>query len=413
MGLRLAQTDNSKLNLTTFEVSLGKLNTTMWIKINEQMKNTRIIVWSIFLITISFFYACEEELAREENTHQVEETILKKERETDRLTGSLQTTEHKPIADATIKLNGKVIAVSDAEGNFTLPENSVSIGNVLWIEHWDFLTVSKVIEEHTALFVLMKERAKTRIIQAEKGAEISIESDGQIVIPPSAFSYKGKPYTGEVAIRATYIDITNPLELRSAPGSYVATNDENGELYPLTSFGMIEITATIPGENIPLELNEGMAINTSFPIRTENTPDEVNLYELNEETGYWNLSGVLINQGNVLVGEITSVNSAWNADDPCANSLVCVRVKVEYTNGDPGCYVWATGLSYNGFSGHFTPDANGYVELWVCPNSVFRLEACLCLCGSGVGIYTSMIDLSTVTMNPSGCTDLGVWTINN
>ncbi|MBQ4803156.1 hypothetical protein J8L88_09875 [Aquimarina sp. MMG015] len=376
------------------------------------MKNLK----SFFLITllaiITFFYACNDEFTASEK-EVVLETTLKKEGVLDRLSGTLQTTNNKPIDNATIKLKGKIIGISDAEGSFILKENSFSLGDVLTIEHQGFVTVSKVIEENTKLFVLMKERAKAHVIDSKKGAEISVASDGQITIPPNAFSYKGKPYSGLVEIRATYIDITNQLELRSAPGSYIAENEEDGTLYPLTSFGMIEITATIPEENIPLDLAEGVAIDTSFPIRTENTPEQVNLYELNRDTGYWDISGVLINQGNVLRGEITSVNSSWNADDPCANALVCVRVQVVYTNGDPGCYVWATGLTYNGFSGHFTPDANGFVEFWVCPDSVFQLNACLCLCIPGGPIHTSIIDLSTVTMNPSGCTDLGVWTINN
>ncbi|MGY3793812.1 hypothetical protein [Aquimarina sp. 433] len=376
------------------------------------MKNFKTFLLLSFLVLITFFWACNDEFTTSEMRVDILETTLKREGVLDRLSGTLQTKNNKPIVNATIKLRGDIIAFSDSKGGFVLEENSFRLGDVLTIEHEDFVTVSKVIEKNTKLFVLMKERAKAHVIDADKGAEIPVAFQGQISIPSNAFNYRGKPYNGKVEIRATYIDVTDPFELRSAPGSYIA-EEEDGTLYPLTSFGMIEITATIPEKNIPLDLNEGAVIDASFPIQTENTPEQVNLYELNKETGYWDISGVLVNQGNVLRGEITSVNSSWNADDPCANALVCVRVQVVYTNGDPGCYVWATGLTYNGFSGHFTPDANGFVEFWVCPDSVFQLNACLCLCVPGGPIYTSIIDLSTVTMNPSGCTDLGVWTINN
>lgn len=377
------------------------------------MKNSKSIFWSILLLVITCFYACEEEITTENNKTEILETTFKKESISDQLTGGLQSTNGKPIENAIIKLREETIGRSDAEGHFVLKENKYAIGDVLTVNHTDYITASIVIEQNKKLFILMKERAKVYIINSEKGAEISVEHDGQITIPANAFSYKGELYKGSVAIRATYIDVTDSSELRSAPGSYIAQKPEGGDLYPLTSFGMLEITATIPEENIPLELSEGNVIDASFPIRTENTPEEVNLYELNTATGYWDISGTLVNQGNVLRGEITSVNSAWNADEPCANTLVCVRVQVLYTNGDPGCYIWATGLSYNGFSGHFVPDANGFVELWVCPNSIFQLNACLCLCTPGGPIHTNMIDLTSVTMNPSGCTDLGVWTINN
>ncbi len=132
---------------------------------------------------------------------------------------------------------------------------------------------------------------------------------------------------------------------------------------------MVEILASIPKKNLSLELNSKTPIKIAFPITIENTPEKVNLYEMNVETGYWEQTDILINENDVLLGEITSVNSSWNADQPCGEELICVELQVIYTNGDPGCGITAKGLSYQGSDGHYQPDFNGFIEFMVCPGS--------------------------------------------
>ncbi len=139
------------------------------------------------------------------------------------------------------------------------------------------------------------------------------------------------------------------------------------------------------------------------------------------ETGYWEQTDILINENDIPLGEITSVNSSWNADQPCGEELICVELQIIYTNGDPGCGITAQGLSYQGSDGHYQPDFNGFIEFMVCPDSTFQLGACLTLCCvdpddyccSNPYVYTTTIDLSTLPPNPNGCINLGVWTIDN
>jgi len=330
-------------------------------------------------------------------------------------TGNTVTVGNEPVSGVRILRNEVEIGTSNTEGSFDLKEANLKAGEVLTFEHSDFITVTKVLSDDSMLTIFMKKRAASVRIDTRRENKIALEQGGYIVIPANTLGVNDRPYRGKVDVQASYVDVTNSFDLRSAPGSYIAQG-ENG-LYPLTSFGMIEVVATIPGKDVELDVVKGESVEVAFPVLSpRDTPDKVNLYEFDLATGYWELVGVLENQGNVLLGEVTSVSSALNADEPCSEALICVRIEVVFTNGNPGCGVGAEGLSYQGFDGIHSIGADGHVDLMVCPDSVFELQSCFPLCIPCPGpVYTTTIDLSTVTdpPGPDGCIDLGVWTINN
>ncbi|KGL59150.1 hypothetical protein [Polaribacter sp. Hel1_85] len=329
------------------------------------------------------------------------------------VSGKILSTDMVPLSNVNVKRGEKVIAKSDKKGNLKINRTNFKDGDVLTFEKDNFVSLYKVIKANSTLDVLMKKRNDIVEIETEKGGFIKFGNGGSLNIPKNAFTIRGKLYKGNINVQATYIDVTNSEEVMSAPGAYIAEN-KDGNLYPLTSFGIIEINVSDSKNNIPLDLKKGTGLKISYPITTKNTPDIVNLYELNEETGYWSERSFLRNNGSTLQGVVTSVNSAWNADDPCSDVLVCVKIKVVFTNGNPGCGIGAKGISYQGYDGLYSPDINGYVQFMVCPDSVFELGACHPVCLTCPGpVYQKTIDLSTVTMNPSGCTDLGTWVIQN
>lgn len=337
--------------------------------------------------------------------------------------GYIRTSENHAIADVIVKNGTQIIGRTNAEGYFRISGEPLEEGDVLSFEHSGFITVSKVLAADSKLIIWMKERAQSVIINSKEGGTIRLERGGDLRILANAFTFENRPYDGPVEITASYVDVTNSNEVRSAPGSYIAFDAATNNLVPLTSYGMVEITAVIPEVNQPVELRRDRAIQATLPILTDDSPSRVNLYELDRASGYWILAGQLTNFQNTLQGEITTVNSTWNADDPCSEALVCVKVKVIFQNGNPGCGVGAEGITYQGFDGIHSIGPDDYVELMVCPDSVFELGACwLLCCGPGVPSsdpccnnpqHRTTIDLSTVTMNPNGCTDLGTWVINN
>lgn len=380
---------------------------------------TQNILWSLVLSVL--FISCGQDVnSPSETSNKTMPLASKAFLNSD---GYVRTPENYPISGVVIKKGKEIIAKSDKEGYFTIEDTTLKEGEILSFEHSEFISVTKVISSDSKLIIWMKERGEGRILDSRKGGRIALEKGGEVRIPQNAFSFRGAPYEGEVEIRASYIDVTDANEVRTAPGSYIAFDERQNNLVPLTSFGMVEITAVIPEIEAPLELSKGRSISVILPILTEETPDTVNLYEFDAAVGYWVLEGELRNIENTLQGEITSVNSAWNADEPCSETLICVKVKVIFQNGNPGCGVGATGVSYQGFDGLHSIGADDYVELMVCPDSVFELGACwLVCCGPGTSPsdpccnnpqYKTNIDMSTITINPSGCTDIGTWVVPN
>jgi len=376
-------------------------------------------LWFLFIAIL--FFSCNQDAVKEEPVEKTTSIIT--QREALNNTGYINSSTGESIANVIIKQSNAVIGRSSEDGSFNISSESLREGQVLQFEHKDYIPVTKAIQSNSKLVITMKKRAPVSIINSRTGGVIGFESGGEITVPSNAFSLQGRPYVGEVAMRVSYIDVTNPNEVRSAPGSYIAS--DAGNLVPLKSFGMIEITAVTPRENQLLELSPGNAIQIALPVLTENTPDRVNFYELNRDTGLWDLRSTLRQMRSMLLGEVTTVNSAWNADEPCADALVCVKIQVDWVNGNPGCGYGATGETYNGFDGIHGEDPDGYVRFQVCPNEVFQLGACWILCcGPGVPLSDpccnnpqerTYIDMSAVTATPDpsdGCIDLGIWVIN-
>jgi|GEM_PF-1573941 len=335
------------------------------------------------------------------------------------LEGVVLDINHEPIADVLVKRGAVVLATSNADGIFELDED-IAEGDVLTFERAGFVSVSKVFKDDLKLTIFMKDRGNPIVINAAESHTLTYDSGLELEIPAEAFSLNGEKYLSEAVITATTFDATNQMDLVSAPGAFIAESADTENLIPLTSYGIAEILAVTP-EGLPLNLDSEIAI--VFPLINLEAPQTVNLYVLNEETGYWSLSGTLTNNGNQLQGAINTVNSAWNADKPCADQLICVEVNVQFASGNPGCGVGATGITYQGFDGIHSIDQYGNVQLMVCPNSVFELGACWILCcGPGVPPsdpccnnpqYRQTIDMSTIPINPSGCTDIGTWIVPN
>ncbi len=340
---------------------------------------------------------------------------------TDLITGIVVDQTHTGIDDVEVISDGAVLATTNREGEFSFDSGDISDGDLLIFKIDGYVTVSKIFRDDSKLKIFMKGREEAVVFESADGRTIELESGLELDFPADAFELNGAAYDGEVSITATYFDPENNLDLISAPAPFIEQKGASDDLIPLSTFGVLEVLAFTPDDE-ELQLAADVKVDVVFPAIAE-TPSEVNLYELDPEVGFWSLSSNLDLVGSQLQGVITSVNSSWNADDPCSDQLICVKVKIEWTNGDPGCGIGATGVTYQGFDGLYSPDENGEVQLLVCPDAVFELGACWSLCcGPGVPAsdpccnnpqHKRNIDMSTVTLNPNGCTDLGTWTINN
>lgn len=332
------------------------------------------------------------------------------EQQAEPLSGAVYAVDGEGLSSVLVSYAGQPVAQTNDLGEFTIPEGLIPEDATLSFTHPEYVSVLKNLSPNLKLDIFLTPKGETIQIDGAAPQKVFFAESGSLSIPAKTFQLAtGQIYTGPINLSVSFVDVSDSRQIRAAPGAFVAEDDQ-GNQRPLQSFGMVELEANTP-EGRPLEVRPGASIEISIPLIMEDTPQEVNLYSLNEETGLWDLEGTLTNDGNRLLGEITNTG-AWNADQPCADSLICVKVKIEDPN-NLGCGVAAEGLSYAGFDGLYTPDADGYVYLNVCPNSVFELQACFPLCIPCPGpVYTAVIDLSTIPINPSGCTDIGVFVLN-
>ena len=154
------------------------------------------------------------------------------------LNGYTITNDNEPVSDVTISVGGQAVARSDADGSFRLEGTNVNVGDVLVFEHNDYVSTTKILSEDSKLIISLQKRAEVVRIDPRQKNEIAVGDGGSITIPENSLGLRGEPYNGPINIQATLIDVSDPFQLRSAPGAYASIDEK--VVAPLTSFGMIE-----------------------------------------------------------------------------------------------------------------------------------------------------------------------------
>lgn len=329
----------------------------------------------------------------------------------------------KLIEKATLSIESRRTG-TNAKGEFDIRDLKTNLDYYIRIEHENYVTVVRRIRftagGNISLNFPLIPRGKEQRFNAADSIVIKEPGGFSIEVKPNSFITKDKgTYTGEVAIRATFINPKENNFIVASPSTFITSDNK-----PLQTYGMAEIYATTPkGER--LDIRKDRPVKITIP-NISGLIAGTGLYRLNMENGLWIREGEfsLNTQTNTLSGMVTSISSAWNADQPCSNTLVCIRVQVVDNNNTPrpGYFIGAKGLSYLGYTGLFQTDANGYVNLYVCPNSVFKFvgdiipccdpgsvpgtpEHTFC-CVNGGQIQGPAVDMNTVNLTPP-CTDLG------
>ncbi len=334
---------------------------------------------------------------------------------------------NKIINQAQISI-GDVRIKSNAAGEFKIPGLKTNKEYIITIEHANYVSMTRKIKFNVAkkmdLNFTLIPRSTEKQFDSGDSIIVPLMEGGEINIRPNSFIAKSAGrYKGKVNLRVTYINPKDNSAIVASPGIFMSSDNQ-----PLQTYGMVEIYATTPkGER--LEIMERSPIKLMMPNLT-GIVSNVGLYSLNTSTGLWDKKGELLfdKQTNTLLGQVTSISSAWNADDPCTQNPVCVQFQFVDVQGNPIIQMVAVkGVSYSGFGGWFQTDANGFANFQVCPNQVFKVvtglipccgpedipgtpqhDAC---CINGGMIYGPVIDMNTVTLNPSGCTFLGQVTL--
>lgn len=327
------------------------------------------------------------------------------------------------IDQAKVTIDGTTVQ-TNKNGVYKIPNLKINTEYVINIEQKDYISITRKIKlnlakDLTANFPLIP-RGEEQIFNATDSIICSMKGGGRIIVKPNSFVTKdNKSYIGKVSIKATFINPKENNLIIAAPSTFISSDNR-----PLQTFGMFEVYATtVEGER--LEISREKPILVEIPNISQLT-NNVGLYFLNTDSGLWVNNGILTydKPSNTLLGQVTTISSAWNADDPCATALVCVRIQVVDGSGNPRPYfgVGAKGVSYLGYTGISYTDANGFVDLFVCPNQVIKFVGDIIPCCDpgdipGTAQHTfccinsgqaqgPTVDLSLVTLT-TPCTSLG------
>jgi hypothetical protein len=305
------------------------------------------------------------------------------------VTGGVVDSRGRPVRGVEVQVPGRPPVRTNARGKFTL--NKLAVTNRLAVSFSapGFVNTTRVFPVRSGVSrvgntVVIWPRAAPVALKSGKGGKVTFDQGGGLTIPPdSLVDKKGRPITGKVRVSLTYLDVSDPNQIRTAPGDFTALM-QDGTVRTLESFGIFEVLVEDnTGRRAELATGKTAALELPVPRpKRGNTPRAVGLFSFEVASGQWIPAGslVLSDDGLTYNGFVSQVNVSWNADDPV--DTACIRVQVfepHFPNpphGPPAanCHVVATGVSYSGVSDGYT-DTNGEICLLVKLNAQVTLEA--------------------------------------
>jgi hypothetical protein len=279
-----------------------------------------------------------------------------------RVSGRVVTLDGVPVSGARISAAGRE-ARSDAAGRFTLERMApadrlaVAVASDSFVGTVAAYRVEPGSESYRTIPLIA--RAAAVRLDAGRGGEVSLGRDGRLVVPGGALvDASGRAATGEVLVRATYIDPSDPRQVAAAPGDY-RTEPRSDPTSQLETYGMVEVSFASPGGR-ELRLAEGRTAQLEWPAPRRAADARANLYRLNGATGLWE------------VGSQRFERVAFIRDSPIWNwdyLYTCTCIDVDIGTPLAGISVTGHGVDYSGTSIAYT-NAQGRAFLAVRPSSV-------------------------------------------
>lgn len=286
---------------------------------------------------------------------------------------------------------------SDADGQLTLEVPTFDGRIVVNADPADFAEQSKIvintpIPAGRAVRLLMQPVALDTTFEAAAGANLSVNSNVLIAIPPNAMveGSSGDPYDGTVAVELTVVDPSTEVEIM--PGDYTSRGP-GGATSPIQSYGAVSATFTGSGGEV-LDLADGQTADLNVPVaeaERSGPPASVPLFHYDRLDGYWIEEGMAtlttLSSGLPVYAGQVSHFTTWNADQ--AYTPVFVDGCVVDGSGDPkgNVRVDATGASYIGATRAVTA-ADGSFSVPVRPQSDVLITV-------GDGFQSGTVEVST------------------
>ncbi|MCP4091378.1 MAG: hypothetical protein GY746_16540, partial [Gammaproteobacteria bacterium] len=239
----------------------------------------------------------------------------------------------------------------------------------------------------------------------------NVQSEGvKITFTGGGFMKGSTPYSGEVNVAMNFIDPTSDNFDEEMPGTLLGVQEGNGQV--LTSFGMVAAELTDDG-GAKIDLADGTTAEMRFPVPSSmlsSAPAEIDLWYLDESSGYWVSEGKATLVGNEYVGQVAHF-SFWNCDVPNDFIYLDGRVVDGSGNGLEGAQVAITSGTFGSENDWTDSEGNfgGYV-----PNDEVLTIALKAYCegvltqvySAQIGPYSSNNTLADITAILPNSTEL-------
>lgn len=267
------------------------------------------------------------------------------------------------LAGAIVNI-GEEEMMSDENGFFSARDIQLdALGTVIIVSKENYWSNTKLmstsdLQQNQISIMLLLEPVVKRI-ESGIGGEVSFEDNVKIDFPENAFvTADGNRYDGTIEISAVYINPRDDNFGMMSPGDFRAFNADS-ELRTLRSLGMAGVELR-GANNELLQLDADALADLYIKVPEGTSIDEVPLWHLDEESGYWLEEGSAQRIGDFYVGAVSHF-SWWNCDIPFSAVELSGTVVTENGDGIAGLPVeiilaeemWNLGTEYTGDAGIF------------------------------------------------------------
>lgn len=334
------------------------------------------------------------------------------------ISGRVTATDGSPVAGAAVTA-GQATRTTDAAGSFTIAGLAPTERLAVAVRANGYIPTSRIFTVVAGVTVVnnvtLTRQAAPIAVNIDNGAALPIAgTSGTLTIAPGSLRDPGgNVVRGTVTARLSRIDVTQPAQLRSAPGDFTAIQLD-GSRAQLETAGMFEFIITDSAGN-RAELAPGATAQLSFaPTDLPFVGTSMGLYAFDNTSGRWIERGVIQQSTSAsstsrrmasvslqrvppFTGSINTLRVVWNIDKPFR--WVWIRVQVVNTAGAPVPYrgVTATGVNFRGFSENYT-DKTGVTCLQVPGGATININS----------VNSAPVQVTVPTSGPANCTDPGV-----
>lgn len=221
----------------------------------------------------------------------------------------------EPLRFARILLGGEPIGFASYQGDFTIevPPSTERLVVTFVDPSGEFVDAVRVLPfdprgagVYHEVKALRKEAAV--LLDTSQGNAIPLGDPegegplGELLLPPGSFRHAdGRPYSGPVEARVTFVDPRDLSSAASAP-SDLRFVDGDGELAPLRTYGMFSVDLRAPGSAEQLHAGPVTVRVAAGHIHMAGHAEALQLWSLNPDTGLWEEEGGFARQGPARAG---------------------------------------------------------------------------------------------------------------